>query len=158
LDNIIFEKNINNLKLKMGICMYHARRNKFKKKDKNITLPEKRKYTISYIESEFLDKINYFLKNDVIQDSIFDKGDPEDSTYNQIIKEEKEELIKYFNSKKDFLNNEISNFLSKKKLGFISNLVSQIISSENGKDIYSQKILREIEEINKKEESFKINN
>ena len=139
----------------MGICTNKRKR---KIKTKKIALPEKRINTKPYTNYELKNKINNFLKNNVIQDSIFDKEDQEDSTYNQIMKEVKEELIKYFNSKKDFLINEISNFLTTKKLGFISNLASQVISSENGKEIYNQKILREIDEINKKEESFNINN
>ena len=146
----------------MGACFHaHKRKIKQEKQVKSLIIkPQKDKINLTklFTEKELKNKINNFVNNTIIQDSIFDKEDPEDSTYNQIMKEEKEELIKYFNSKQHIINNETTNFLKSKNLGFISNLSSEIISSENGKDIYNQKILREIEEINKNEESFKINN
>ena len=80
-----------------------------------------------------------------------------DSVYELIKKEENEELINFFDKIQESFIQDINNNLnSSENINFYP-LVSQIISNEDGKNIFKNKIKKHLSEINENKEKFKIN-
>ena len=117
------------------------------------------KFPCSYTENQLLDLINNFInenEND-IQESIF-KEKTDDKIFELLKNEEKQILLDFFNSKIVNFRNDIQNKLNqlnRNELDF-DDLASKLINIEKGEQIYINKIIREINKINNKEDSFKI--
>ena len=102
------------------------------------------------------EEFNKFLIDDQIQDypdARYNKGD---IVFNSIRKEEKEQLIKFYQSNKNILINDIHNYLKNQNKNFVPNLTQQIIANEDGRQIFEQKIKKEIQSIYNNGESNKI--
>ena len=108
---------------------------------------------------DYTEMINKFIsdnQND-IQESFFAKY-TNDSTFESLKQEEKQILINYLNSKKLTFLNELEN-----KIRELENVqrdynqvCTNILNIENAKQVYKQKILREISKINNNKDSFRI--
>ena len=136
----------------MGICA--------SEKDKEIDYGafNKEDFICSYEKEELNKKLKDFINRKNIQDLDNEqKGKLNDSVYELIKKEENEELINFFDKIQESFIQDINNYLySSENINFYP-LVSQIISNEDGKNIYKNKIEKHLSEINENEEKFKIN-
>ena len=137
----------------MGVLC--GKKNKRKIDSKNTELISK--YPIKYNIDALMDILNDFINKQNIQESKFEKNDPKDSTYNQLKNIEKEELIKYFDEKKTIFLKKIKNYFEKVEFHYLNDMVKELLSLENGKEIYKQRIKYQIDDINEIEDSFKIN-
>ena len=137
----------------MGVLC--GKKNKRKIDSKNTELISK--YPIKYNIDALMDILNDFINKQNIQESKFEKNDPKDSTYNQLKNIEKEELIKYFDEKKKIFLKKIKNYFEKVEFHYLNDMVKELLSLENGKEIYKQRIKYQIDDINEIEDSFKIN-
>ena len=137
----------------MGVLC--GKKNKRKIDSKNTELISK--YPIKYNIDALMDILNDFINKQNIQESKFEKNDPKDSTYNQLKNVEKEELIKYFDEKKTIFLKKIKNYFEKVEFHYLNDMVKELLSLENGKEIYKQRIKYQIDDINEIEDSFKIN-
>ena len=136
----------------MGICA--------SEKDKEIDYGafNKEDFKCSYEKEELNKKLKDFINRKNIQDLDNEqKGKLNDSVYELIKKEENEELINFFDKIQESFIQDINNNLnSSENINFYP-LVSQIISNEDGKNIFKNKIKKHLSEINENEEKFKIN-
>ena len=136
----------------MGICTSD--------KDKEIDYGafNKEDFICSYEKEELNKKLKDFINRKNIQDLDNEqKGKLNDSVYELIKKEENEELINFFDKIQESFIQDINNNLnSSENINFYP-LVSQIISNEDGKNIFKNKIKKHLSEINENEEKFKIN-
>ena len=117
------------------------------------------KFSCLYTENQLLEKINNFInenEND-IQESFF-KEKTDDKIFELLKYEEKQILSDYFNSKIVNFRNDIQNKLNQLNRNALDfdDLAKKLINIEKGEQIYINKIIREINKINNKEESFKI--
>jgi predicted GTPase len=109
------------------------------------------------IEEQTL-KFNNFIFEDNIQDFIDKKYDLNDPIFRLIRADEKKILEKFYRANKNDMQNDMTLFLKKNQnINFITMLTKQIISNENGKGIFQQKIKDEIQEIYNNEDDSKIN-
>ena len=114
---------------------------------------------ISYKPKYNLKELNNLLinfdNNLEIQD-FFYKIESNDHVFNLLKKKEKEELLKFFNSKKpefkEFLNN--LNYINNDNF---DNYISTIITYENAAKVYLNKIKREISKISNNANQLKLN-
>ena len=136
----------------MGICTSD--------KDKEIDYGafNKEDFICSYEKEELNKKLKDFINRKNIQDLDNEqKGKLNDSVYELIKKEENEELINFFDKIQESFIQDINNNLnSSENINFYP-LVSQIISNEDGKNIFKNKIKKHLSEINENKEKFKIN-
>ena len=136
----------------MGICTSD--------KDKEIDYGafNKEDFICSYEKEELNKKLKDFINRKNIQDLDNEqKGKLNDSVYELIKKEENEELTNFFDKIQESFIQDINNYLySSQNINFYP-LVSQIISNEDGKNIFKNKIKNHLSEINENEEKFKIN-
>ena len=103
-------------------------------------------------------QLDSFISKPEIIDSFFEnKYYNDDAPYSELKKLEKNELIKQFDNlskkyKKDFLNKE------KPILNLDTNLIENIINNEDTKNVYKNKIIKEINDIknDKENENYKI--
>ena len=102
-------------------------------------------------------KFNNFIFEDNIQDFIDKKYDLNDPIFRLIRADEKKILEKFYRANKNDLQNDMALFLKNQNINFITMLTKQIISNENGKGIFQQKIKDEIQEIYNNEDDSKIN-
>jgi energy-coupling factor transporter ATP-binding protein EcfA2 len=132
----------------MGICA--------SEKDKEIA--DKEDFKCKYEKEELNKKLKDFINRKNIQDLDNEqKGKLNDSVYELIKKEENEELINFFDKIQESFIQDINDYLySSENINFYP-LVSQIISNEDGKNIFKNKIKKHLSEINENEEKFKIN-
>lgn len=138
----------------MGACNNKKRKNKSDINDPNF----EDDITTNYNQNELSHLLNDYLKNSVVQEKSSNKKKGlHDSVYERIQKDEKEELIKYYNSIKSNFIQKISKNLYIQNLNFLNYLSSQIINNENGEQIYKQRIQKEISKINENQKEFKIN-
>lgn len=89
------------------------------------------------------------------QDSYFKEKNDNDKVLDSLKKYELNDLINFFDShKKDFIS-EINKYFESKKINFNDqNQISKIISSQEYKEFYSNKIMKEINRINQEEKEF----
>jgi predicted GTPase len=99
------------------------------------------------------------FKNDlIVQDFFYEIDNSEDYIYGLLKKQEKQELLQYFNSNKSSfiakINDKIMELLDK---SFdYENPVSSILNKEQAEQAYSNKIKREIAKLNKDKKKFEI--
>ena len=104
------------------------------------------------------EKLNNSIKNQRIQDYFFQTGSSGDSTFDQFRNKERNELTEFFNNEKS----DTLNFYESKINDFNSNtynyneIVKSILKTENGNNIYIQKIKYEINKIKNKSSKFQI--
>ena len=118
-----------------------------------------KKYPCSYTQNKLLDLVNNFIKeneND-IQESFF-KEKTNDEIFELLKNEEKQILLDFFNSKIVNFRNDIQNKLNQLNANGLdyNDLALKLINIEKGEQIYINKIIKEINKINNKEDSFKI--
>ena len=118
-----------------------------------------KRYPITCTENQLNEKINKFIEdteND-IQESFF-KENTNDMAFELLKKEERKFLVNYLNTKKTLLTTDLNNKLNEFRqiVNNFDELTTKTINCENGEKIYKNKMKREIEKINKKLESFKI--
>ena len=104
------------------------------------------------------EKLNNSIKNQRIQDYFFQTGSSGDSTFDQFRNKERNELTEFFNNEKsdtlNFYESKINNFNS---ITYNYNeIVKSILKTENGNNIYIQKIKYEINKIKNKSSEFQI--
>ena len=80
-----------------------------------------------------------------------------DPIFKSIREDEIKILKNFYISKKEAFDNDMTKYLNNQNLNFITMLTKQIISNEGGRDIFKQKIKKEIEYIYNNEEESKIN-
>ena len=142
----------------MGLCDSKSSNMNKAKKD-NLSDFNIDDYNCKFEKEELNRKLNYFVNQTNIQDLTNYKNDnSDDSVYELIKKEENEELTKFFDKIKISFMKDIDNFLFSQNINNLYPLVSQIISNENGNEIYKNKIKKQISIIKEKENLFKINN
>ena len=133
----------------MGSCVYGKKRKEIK--INKLVDDFAKRYPITCTEIQLNEKINKFIKdteND-IQESFF-KEHTNDKAFELLKKEERKFLVDYLNTKKTLLITDLNNKL---------NEFRQIVNNFDDlttKLIYKNKMKREIDKINKKLESFKI--
>ena len=112
-----------------------------------------------YDQEELNRKLNNFINQINIQDLSKDQKDySDDSVYQLIKRDENEELTKFFKEKKETFIKDIDYYLSPQNMNNnLYPLVSQIISNENGEEIYKNKIKKQISKIKEDEKSININ-
>ena len=114
----------------------------------------------SYTEQQLIEKLDNFIKineND-IQASFYNKI-TDDKIFELLKKDEKKLILDYFNSQKKIYINDVHNQLNIAQGMIRDNFeeISQnIITGEQGEQIYKMKINREIEKINRDLNSFRI--
>lgn len=118
-----------------------------------------KRYPITCTEIQLNEKINKFIKdteND-IQESFF-KEHTNDKAFELLKKEERKFLVDYLNTKKTLLITDLNNKLNEFRqiVNNFDDLTTKLINCEKGEKIYKNKMKREIDKINKKLESFKI--
>ena len=79
-----------------------------------------------------------------------------DHVFSLLKKKEKEELLKFFNSKKSVFINQCYKYLDKKNNIIFDRYASSIINLENAIDVYSNKLKREIAKICHNKNEFKV--
>ena len=126
------------------------------KENKENWYPLKQKKWI-HLNEDSTNNLIYFLENDMIyQDSYFIK-EHFDTVYNSLRNYEKNDLINIFDFvKKKFLIEKINKSFSTSHIYCNKLLISQITSSEQFKDIFMNKINKEIEKINLDKDFCKI--
>ena len=107
--------------------------------------------------SKLNENFNNYLNADQIQDFLDKKYNKEDYVFNSIRKEEKDCLINFYKSNKNFFVKDIGEYLGKQNTNFITNLTHQIIENENGREIFEKKIQQEIQSIYNDEKINEIN-
>ena len=112
-----------------------------------------------YDQEELNRKLNNFINQINIQDLAKEQNDFSDDSVYQLIKRDKnEELTRFFNEKKETFIKDIDYYLSSQSMNSnLYPLVSQIISNENGNEIYKNKIKKQISKIKEDEKSISIN-
>ena len=116
-------------------------------------------YNCKYEKDELNKKLKYFVNQENIQSLHDEKSiNSDDSVYKLVKKDENEELKKFFEKIKISFIKEIDYYLHSQNMNNnVNPLVSQIISNENGNEIYKNKIKRQITKISEDEKSFIIN-
>jgi ABC-type glutathione transport system ATPase component len=111
--------------------------------------------TFHYNTKDLETMINNALANLKIQEFNFiGKDTTNDDVFNLLINNEKEELLKFFNSNKPSFINSLP-FNNKINSSF-KEQVSALIYTENAIDVYSDKIKQEISKISKNKNEFEI--
>jgi GTP-binding protein EngB required for normal cell division len=141
----------------MGSCVCGKKRKEIKINKLVDDFAER--YPITCTEIQLNEKINKYIKdteND-IQESFF-KENTNDMAFELLKKEERKFLVNYLNTKKTLLTTDLNNKLNEFRqiVNNFDELTTKTINCENGEKIYKNKMKREIEKINKKLESFKI--
>ena len=130
--------------------------NKTKIIETNIVDDFQRRNPCKYEEKELLNLLNNFIGNSEIQDFFYEVDNSNDHVFSLLKKKEKEELLKFFNSKKSVFINQCNKYLDKKNNIIFDRYASSIINLENAIDVYSNKLKREIEKISHNENEFKV--
>ena len=104
------------------------------------------------------EKLNNSIKNQRIQDYFFQTGNSGDRIFDLLRNKERNELTEFFNNEKsdtlNFYESKINNFNS---ITYNYNeIVKSILKTENGNNIYIQKIKNEINKIKNKSSEFQI--
>lgn len=113
-------------------------------------------YTCTQNKNQLINQLNSFLNKIEIQNNSFKKSNVKDPVFDLIQKEEKNEVINFFNKTKDGFLIEILNYLNSQRLSINPNIASQIINSENGYQIYQKKIENLISILTQKKKYFQI--
>ena len=106
---------------------------------------------------EITRKFNSYISEDNFQDILDKKYNMNDPIFKSIREDEIKILKNFYISKKEAFDNDMTKYLNNQNLNFITMLTKQIISNEGGRDIFKQKIKKEIEYIYNNEEESKIN-
>lgn len=127
------------------------------KKDKENSVST-RNYTCTYNEMDLINKLKESLENYSIQESIYKlEQSNDDPIFNKINVKLSQILFEYLKKNKNNFLNSISNFINLKPLNVGTNIVSDLIQTENGYSIYEKKVMKEIAKINDNKSLFKIN-
>ena len=114
----------------------------------------KTSYQLKYSLKELNNLFIKFINNLEIQD-FFYNIDSVDHVFNLLKKKEKEELLKFFNSKKSEFNGFLSKFNYNINNNF-DNFISTIINYENATKVYTNKLKREISKISNNANQFEV--
>lgn len=125
--------------------------NEILRKNKNL------QFACKYNEKELVYKLNQFLDSYSIKDLVFSQNDSRDPVFGQINAKEKEELIKFLGNKKSAFIIAMTNYIKSIGFNFPPKLSLNLLLKENGQEIFAQKIMKEIDKINKDENDYKIN-
>ena len=121
------------------------------------TTIKKRDFKCTKDKRELMNELNYFLNQVNIQNQFFEKRkNLNDPVFELIQKEEKKIVNEFFYKNKDSFINELLNYLNYQKTNFNPNIIQQIINSENGYQIYKNKIENVISKINIEKSTFQI--
>ena len=121
------------------------------------TTIKKRDFKCTKDKRQLMNKLNYFLNQVNIQNQFFEKkNNLNDPVFELIQKEEKKIVNEFFYKNKDSFINELLNYLNYQKTNFNPNIIQQIINSENGYQIYKNKIENVISKINIEKSTFQI--
>lgn len=118
---------------------------------------ENLQFACKYNEKELVYKLNQFLDSYSIKDLVFSQNDSRDPVFGQINAKEKEELIKFLGNKKSAFIIAMTNYIKSIGFNFPPKLSLNLLLKENGQEIFAQKIMKEIDKINKDENDYKIN-
>ena len=113
----------------------------------------------SYLNENSKNLLNDFLKNNMIYQDFYFKIKDNDTVFNSLKEYEKNDLIEFFEQKKkSFINEKINEDYKNKHIYQINTTISQIISSKEFKDIYINKINKEVDKIKGNTNFCKIKN
>lgn len=105
-------------------------------------------------------RFNEYISQDDIRDYLEQKYNLKDPIFQIIRKKETELLTSFYKSKKIDFENNLNSYLNdkSKSLNFVPSLTNQIIEFQDGREIFYNKIKKEIEDINLHENKSKIEN
>ena len=115
-------------------------------------------YDLKYSDQQLISKLSKFTESTIIQESIFKKdAGSQDPVFDAINANQKEALIDVFKKyQQNFVNGLLNYLNSPSNLDIDRNLVSNLIQVENGYQVYTDKVMKEITKIDKNKDLFKI--
>ena len=116
------------------------------------------RFPLNFDKNSLQKSIDIFKNNLLVQDSFYEVNNSEDSVYGELKKQEKKDLIQYFNNYKSSFIEKIKEKLDgilDKSFNF-NNYASNILNDEKAEQAYSNKIKREVAKLNKDERKFEI--
>lgn len=114
-------------------------------------------YDVKYSDQQLISKLSSFTQSMKIQESIFKANSGgQDPVFDAINVNLKEVLIEIFKKYQQNFVNGLLNYLDSSYLNIEQNLVSNLIQVENGYQVYTDKVMKEIAKIDKNKDLFKI--
>ncbi len=114
-------------------------------------------YDVKYSDQQLISKLSSFTQSMKIQESIFKANSGgQDPVFDAINVNLKEVLIEIFKKYQYNFVNGLLNYLNSSYLNIEQNLVSNLIQVENGYQVYTDKVMKEIAKIDKNKDLFKI--
>ena len=114
-------------------------------------------YDVKYSDQQLISKLSSFTQSMKIQESIFKANSGgQDPIFDAINVNLKEVLIEVFKKYQHNFVNGLLNYLNSSYLNIEQNLVSNLIQVENGYQVYTDKVMKEIAKIDKDKDLFKI--
>ena len=114
-------------------------------------------YDVKYSDQQLISKLSSFTQSMKIQESIFKANSGgQDPVFDAINVNLKEVLIEIFKKNQQIFVNGLLNYLNSSYLNIEQNLVSNLIQVENGYQVYTDKVMKEIAKIDKNKDLFKI--
>ena len=107
-------------------------------------------YDVKYSDQQLISKLSSFTQSMKIQESIFKANSGgQDPVFDAINVNLKEVLIEVFKKYQHNFVNGLLNYLNSSYLNIEQNLVSNLIQVENGYQVYTAKVMKEIAKIDK---------
>lgn len=114
-------------------------------------------YDVKYSDQQLISKLSSFTQSIKIQESIFKANSGgQDPVFDAINVNLKEVLVEVFKKYQHNFVNGLLNYLNSSYLNIEQNLVSNLIQVENGYQVYTDKVMKEIAKIDKDKDLFKI--
>ena len=116
------------------------------------------RFPLNFDKNSLERSMNNFINNLLVQDFFYEVENREDNVYEELKKQEKKDLIQYFNTYKTSFTEKIKNKIDEilnKSFNF-DNYVSTILNDEKAEQAYSNKIKREVAKLNRDQKKFEI--
>ena len=116
------------------------------------------RFPLNFDKNSLERSMNNFINNLLVQDFFYEVENREDNVYEELKKQEKKDLIQYFNTYKTSFTEKIKNKIDEilnKSFNF-DNYASTILNDEKAEQAYSNKIKREVAKLNRDQKKFEI--